>query len=87
MNKPIRVRMRIEEDDILRLGQDAAFVQALTEWEALPWIKFLREHGEINHVEHYNDFNSYARFFTVHWQLPGELKTWFYLNYSDQIQG
>lgn len=85
MDKPIRVRMRVEEADILRHGHDAAFAEALTEWEDLPWIKFLRDHGEIDHVEHCKEFDSYAKLFTVYWNLPAELTTMFYLKYSDEL--
>lgn len=87
MNKPIRVSIRVDEDNILRLGNDAAYAKALTEWKDLPWIKFLIEHGEIDRVDHCREFDSYSNRYIVHWQLPDELKTWFYLNYSDKFQG
>ena len=87
MKETIRVRMRVEGNDILRHGQDKAFVQALTDWEDLLWIQFLREHGKIVHVENYKHYETGATMYTVHWQLPSEQATMFYLKYSDEIQG
>ena len=87
MNKPIRIEMKVDESDVLRLGDAAAFANALTEHEDLPWIKFLREHGEIAHVEHFKEPVTYRTIDLTHWQLPDELNTWFYLNYADILQG
>jgi hypothetical protein len=87
MKETIRVRMRIEENDIRRYGQDKAFVRALTDWEELSWVQFLKEHSEIVHVENYKHYETMSTIYIVHWQLPSEQATMFYLKYSEEIQG
>lgn len=87
MDKPVRVRLRVEESVTLRLDGSSAFTRALSEWGELPWIKFLKEHGEIVQVEQYKEYETCSTIYTVHWQLPNELKSWFYLTYADEIQG
>jgi hypothetical protein len=74
--------LRVEEQDIITKGQDTAFVEALTQWEILPWIKYLREHGSICHVEHTKNIEINAQMYTVFWDLPPHHQTYFYLLYQ-----
>lgn len=83
----IKTLLRIEEQDIKLKGRDAAFIETLTEWEILPWIKYLREHGKIVNVDHYKDVTEnyqYRDTYKLTWELPPEKETWFYLKFGDE---
>lgn len=79
----IRTKFRVEDRNV---RASESFAAALTEWELLPWVKYLREHGNVSSVETFDDFSA-AGIFTVYlvtWELPAELETYFYLIYDMQ---
>ncbi len=83
----IKTLLRVEQQDIQRKGRDAAFLETLTQWEILPWIKYLREHGKIVNVDHYKDLGlnyQYQETYKITWELPPEHQTYFYLAYDNQ---
>ena len=83
----IKTLLRVEEQDIQSKGRDAAFIEKLTEWEILPWIKYLREHGKIVNVDYYKDVNAHYQYqetYKITWELPSEKETWFYLQFSEE---
>lgn len=79
----IKTLLRVEESDILTKGRDKAFIEALCKWEILPWIKYLREHGEIVHAEMLKESETYSDTYKLMWKLDPERETFFYLKYSD----
>lgn len=81
----IKTVVRVPQEDIIKLGQSAAFAAVLVEWEALSWVKYLREHGTIVAVQCCADLEPfYTDTYELTWELPPERETWFYLNYSEQ---
>lgn len=83
----IQTLLRVEEQDIQRKGHAVAFVEALTEWEILPWVKYLREHGTIVSVDRYQHIDTkyqYQDTYKIIWELPPEHQTYFYLAYDNQ---
>lgn len=79
----IKVSFRVENTDIDLYGETRAFARAVAEWEGLPWVKFLREHGTIVNADYYCDLHGDCTHHMTFWELPPELETWFYLTYSD----
>jgi hypothetical protein len=79
----IKTLLRVEESDILTKGRDKAFIEVLCKWEMLPWIKYLREHGEIVHVEILKESETYSDTYKLMWKLDPKRETFFYLKYSD----
>ncbi len=82
----IRTLLRVERKDIDTKGKDRAFIETLTDWEILPWIKYLRKYGKIINVEHYVESEYYTDTYQLTWELPAERETWFYINYSEECR-
>lgn len=80
----IKTLVKVPQEDIDRLGRETAFIEFLSMWELLPWVKYLREHGEIINVDSCTSGDFYNDTFTLTWKLTPEQETWFYLNYGEQ---
>lgn len=79
----ISTLLQIKEQDIHIKGHVPAFIEKLTEWEILPWVRYLREHGKIVNVDCYKDHDQYKDTYKITWELPTEKETWFYLQFSE----
>ena len=80
----IKILFKIDEQDILTKGRSEAFNEALCEWEILPWVKYLREHGKLGYVDDYKEFKTYSHTYQLMFELDPERETFFYLKYGDE---
>lgn len=80
----IKILFKIDEQDILTKGRSEAFNEALNEWEILPWVKYVREHGKLVDVDEYKEFKTYSNTYKLMFELDPERETFFYLKYGDE---
>jgi hypothetical protein len=80
----IKILFKIDEGKILSKGRNEAFNEALNEWEILPWVKYLREHGKLVHVDDYKEFITYSHTYQLMFELDPKQETFFYLKYGNE---
>ena len=85
MKEIVCVKFAVSDVQVRLHGHQRAFANALDDFESKPWVKFLREHGELETVEHYSKYDTQETIYLTNWGLSAELKTWFCLCYSDAV--
>lgn len=86
-NAPIIVQFRVDLHRVTWYGSDEMLQDKFQEWKQQPWGAFLHEHGNCINSSRYRNEDTYEMVYRFEWGLEPELKTWFYLNYANEIKG
>jgi hypothetical protein len=81
----IKTKLRVEHELIAKMGKQDAVNISLNEWNILPWIRYLREHGTVKDIQYYRASDFYTDTYELFWELPPERETWFYLKFNDEF--
>lgn len=78
-----RIAVPYEDYKYRKIGE--AFTEVSCRWQQEPWVKFLYQHGTINHVDTYKDALDYSTVYVLKWTINPKQKTILLLQWSEQI--
>jgi hypothetical protein len=80
----IRVNLRVERSSIGVTNEN--FSKRQTELESTPWMKYLRIHGKLEHVDYYRDAESWTEVWVLDFSLPSKEESFFRLKYGTDVE-